>query len=144
MNWLSSLRFARSISRCRTRASLSRRRLASGIASSVIANRLAPVSPATRKSVPVAIPVNAKTTVSNSSPSVMTAVASRASRGRTIAAVAPTGRNSSVPRPLAMPPLAWISSVRATPSTASGNSAIHSAPGQRFWMGWMQTRAKAK
>ena len=144
MNWFSSLRFARSMSRCCTSASLSRSRLASGTASSVMANRLAPVSPVTRKSLPVENPDSAETTVWNSSPSAITAVASSARRGRTMAAVAPTGRTSSVARPLPTPPLAWISSVRQRPSTASGNSAIHSAPGQRLWIGCMHTSANAK
>ncbi len=89
-------------------------------------------------------PVRIETRVSSSSPIEITAVASSASRGRTMAAIAPTGRNSSVARPLLTPPLACTSSVMATPSTASGNSAIHSAPGQRRWIGCTHTRPKVK
>ena len=61
-----------------------------------------------------------------------------------MAAVAPTGRNSSVARPLLTPPLAWISSVIATASTVSGKSAIQCAEGQRLWIGWMQTSPNVK
>jgi hypothetical protein len=43
-----------------------------------------------------------------------------------------------------MPPLECTSSVMTTASTASGNSAIHSAPGQRRWIGCTHTRPKVK
>ena len=132
------------MSRCRTSASLSRRRRASGTASSVIANRLAPVRPAERNPDPSIVPESAEMMVSNSSRIVMAAVASSASRGRTTVAVAPTGRNSSVASPPPTPPLAWVSSVMAIPSTASGKSAIHSADSERRWIGCMHTSPNVK
>ena len=74
----------------------------------------------------------------------MSDVTSSAVRGATIVAVAPAGRISSVPRPLATPPLAWISSVIATVSTTTWKRASHSTDGQRRWIAWIETRPNAK
>ena len=74
----------------------------------------------------------------------MTDVTSSAVRGATMVAVAPAGRINSVPSPLATPPLAWISSVIATVSTATWKRASHSTDGQRRWSTWIETRPNAK
>ena len=78
MNSFSSLRFARSISRCCASASLSRRRAAKGRASRVIVNRLTPVSPVIRKSGRVLSPCMNEIAVSTSSESVTIDVPSSA------------------------------------------------------------------
>ena len=45
-------------------------------------------------------------------------------------------------RPLVMPPLAWISTLKTIASTISCTSACHSAAGIRLWIVWMQTEAE--
>ena len=64
----------------------------------------------------------------SSSASVMIAVPSSAYRRSTIVAVAPAGSTSSVPRPLEMPPLEWISIAIAIASTRELD---HRLPGGR-------------
>ena len=90
------------------------------------------------------MPDRTETVVSNSSAIVISAVASSAMRGSMIAAVPPTGRISSVARPLATPPLAWISSTIAIASIECWNSACHSTDGKRRWIAWMQIRPNVK
>ncbi len=75
---------------------------------------------------------------------VITEVASSASLRLTMVAVAPAGRISSMPRPLEAPPLACTNNRIAVVSTTSWNSASHSAEGQRFCSGRIETRPKAK
>ena len=143
MNWFSSLRLARSMSRCCTSASLSRSRFASGMASSVIANRLAPVRPATRKSAPGATPAAPRRGLEQQPDRDHRRGEQRQPRlddGRGGAHGQEQQRGEA-----AADAAARVDQQRDGDAVHGEREQRHPlAPGQRRWIGWMQTRPKVK
>jgi len=88
--------------------------------------------------VPVAIPVSAEMTVSNSSASVIRQWQAAPAAGARWRTWRPPAGTAAWRAPAGDTTVAWIRSVMAVASTASGNNAIHSTPGQRRWIGWMR------
>ena len=112
------------------RLALAQPRARTGRASSVIANRLAPVRPVIRKSRPRTLALQERNgCLDQQGERDDRRAAAAHSAARRMVAAPPVGSTSRVARPLVMPPLAWISTPKTIASTISWSSACHSAAG---------------